>query len=114
MFLGQYGEQQVAVKAVFGERRLGVRGEDDVEVELQERRERMVQLEALLMSLLSGHPNIVQTYKCLASWRDLQGQGAGQVQVRQRHGCVCAASPSLSQLMTHERTCAGRISPTRD
>lgn len=88
VFLGQYGEQQVAVKAVFGERRLGVRGEDDVEVELQERRERMVQLEALLMSLLSGHPNIVQTYKCLASWRDLQGQGAGQVQVRQRHVCV--------------------------
>ena len=43
-----------------------------------------MQLEALLMSLLSGHPNIVQTYKCLASWRDLAGQSAGQVQVRKK------------------------------
>jgi hypothetical protein len=29
------------------------------------------QFEALLMSLLSGHPNIVETYKCLSTWRDM-------------------------------------------
>ena len=42
------------------------------------------QLEALLMSLLStGHPNIVHTYKCLASWRDLSGpdQERGAIKV---------------------------------
>ena len=69
VFLGEYeGVGQVAIKAVFGERALGVEGESQGSDE--ENRERMVQMEALLMSLLSGHPNIVHTYKCLASWRD--------------------------------------------
>ena len=33
--------------------------------------------------LPSGHPNIVHTYKCLASWRDLSGpdQGGGMIKV---------------------------------
>ena len=69
VFLGEYaGVGQVAIKAVFGERSLGVDGElaaEGSQEAVEENRERMVQMEALLMSLLSGHPNIVHTYKCL-------------------------------------------------
>lgn len=72
----------MAIKAVFGERQLGNRrGQDPEELETQERREKMIQLEALLMTMLSGHPNIVHTYKCLASWRDLEGKGEGMIKV---------------------------------
>lgn len=74
VFLGEYdGIGQVAIKAVFGERAFGVDDErEGLEAPegVEENRERMVQMEALLMSLLTGHPNIVHTYKCLASWRD--------------------------------------------
>ncbi|KAG1663765.1 hypothetical protein FOA52_011816 [Chlamydomonas sp. UWO 241] len=78
VYLGLYNQQQVAIKAVFGERSLPLPGmANGDEVETQERRERMVQLEALLMSMLTGHPNIVHTHKCLASWRDLAGPGRG-------------------------------------
>uniref|UniRef100_A0A7R9YSM5 Protein kinase domain-containing protein n=1 Tax=Chlamydomonas euryale TaxID=1486919 RepID=A0A7R9YSM5_9CHLO len=79
VYLGTYGDQQVAIKAVFGERALNLPGMDQDDAETQERRERMIQLEALLMSMLSGHENIVHTYKCLASWRDLGGASGGVV-----------------------------------
>ncbi|GAX81958.1 hypothetical protein CEUSTIGMA_g9386.t1 [Chlamydomonas eustigma] len=72
VYLGQYGDRNVAIKAVFGEKRMGVR--DEAEADDDDKREKMVQLEALLMSLIStGHPNVVHTYKCLSSSRDLVG-----------------------------------------
>ena len=51
----------MAVKAVHG-----LRGQSDLNMEddQRSRREGMVQFEALVMSLVSGHPNIVETFKC--------------------------------------------------
>jgi hypothetical protein len=63
VFLGQYGEQQVAVKAVFGERRLGIRGEDDIEAELQERRERMIQVRGCVRRV-----GVVSCIRCGGVW----------------------------------------------
>ena len=51
VFLGQYNDRQVAIKAVFGEKRMGVRGEgggggrdDDLDEDGQDKREKMVQV----------------------------------------------------------------------
>ena len=46
------------------------------------------QFEALIMSLVSGHPNIVETFKCLASWRDMGTEAAGELQAACNQGQV--------------------------
>ena len=40
------------------------------------------------MSLVSGHPNIVETFKCLASWRDMGTEAAGELQAACNQGQV--------------------------
>ncbi|GAX85073.1 hypothetical protein CEUSTIGMA_g12493.t1 [Chlamydomonas eustigma] len=71
VYLGYSNGKRVAVKAVFGEKDHVPLDDVDLEVITVDRRESMVQFEALLMFLLTGHPNIVQTHKCLASRRDM-------------------------------------------
>ncbi|GAX75316.1 hypothetical protein CEUSTIGMA_g2761.t1 [Chlamydomonas eustigma] len=80
VYLGRYEGQAVAVKLVSGVRfKPGESNKDDLgslgdrDKETQELKENMIQLEALLMSLLNGHPNIVRTYKCLSSLTEAKG-----------------------------------------
>ncbi len=40
------------------------------------------------MSLVSGHPNIIKTHKCLASWRDLTNQAATDLRSAMSSGQV--------------------------
>ncbi|GAX72582.1 hypothetical protein CEUSTIGMA_g38.t1 [Chlamydomonas eustigma] len=69
VFLAEYQGRPAAVKAVHGMRLFQEStGEED---DAAARRESMIQFEALLMSLVSGHPYIVETYKCLSTWRDM-------------------------------------------
>jgi hypothetical protein len=42
VYLGQYGDRNVAIKAVFGEKRMGVRDEADADDD--DKREKMVQV----------------------------------------------------------------------
>ncbi len=113
VFLGEYQGREVAIKAVHG-----LRGNTDGSP--ASRREGMVQVsagginvddgslnadhlpptvhlqfEALLMTLVSGHPNIVETYKCLASWRDMTDAMAEELVAACNKGKV-TGSRSLS------------------
>jgi len=85
VFLGEYEGRKVAVKAIMGEKVVlsGPAAEGGLEhlvpelhdIKMQERRERMAQLEAVLMAAIH-HPNIVTTYKCLTSWSEGDDEAA--------------------------------------
>ncbi len=118
VFLGEYQGREVAIKAVHG-----LRGNTDGSP--ASRREGMVQVsagginvddgslnadhlpptvhclqfEALLMTLVSGHPNIVETYKCLASWRDMTNEVAAELVAACNKGKVRAVQECCSILI---------------
>lgn len=67
VFLGLLGSEKVAVKAMFEERRRSSTGVTPERKDMENRKNKMLKLEGLLMRLVSGHPNIVRTIKCLST-----------------------------------------------